>query len=44
MKSPDDLELYIGGITNRYAAYTGDVISDSPITYISVSYAAFRRD
>lgn len=25
------IELYIGGITNRYAAFTGDVIQDEPI-------------
>jgi putative DNA primase/helicase len=25
-----DLELYIGGITNRFAAFTGDIIEDKP--------------
>jgi putative DNA primase/helicase len=32
MKNPNnDLELYIGGITNRFAAYTGNVIEDKPL-------------
>lgn len=31
MKSPDDLELYIGGITNRFAVYTGDAVNDCDI-------------
>lgn len=26
-----DLELYVGGITNRFAAYTGNVIVDKPL-------------
>ena len=26
-----DLELYIGGITNRFAAFTGDIIEDKPL-------------
>lgn len=26
-----DLELYVGGITNRYAAYTGNIIEDKPL-------------
>ena len=31
MKNPhNDLELYIGGITNRFAAYTGNIIEDKP--------------
>lgn len=32
MKSPDDLELYIGGITNRFAVYTGDAVNDCDIS------------
>jgi len=32
MKNPhNDLELYIGGITNRFAAYTGNIIEDKPL-------------
>ncbi len=31
MRSPDDLELYIGGITNRFAVYTGDEVNDCDI-------------
>lgn len=31
-KNPhNDLELYVGGITNRYAAYTGNIIEDKPL-------------
>ncbi len=31
-KNPNnDVELYIGGITNRFAVYTGDVIRDAPL-------------
>ena len=31
-KNPhNDTELYIGGITNRFAVYTGDVIRDEPL-------------
>lgn len=26
-----DLELYVGGITNRFAAYTGNIIEDKPL-------------
>lgn len=26
-----DLELYVGGITNRFAAYTGNIINDKPL-------------
>lgn len=29
--SKSDLELYFGGITNRFAAFTGNVIEDKPI-------------
>lgn len=32
MRSPDDLELYIGGITNRFAVYTGDAVNDCDIS------------
>lgn len=28
-----DLELYVGGITNRFAAYTGNVAVDKPLNY-----------
>lgn len=32
MKNPhNDLELYIGGITNRFAAFTGNIIEDKPL-------------
>lgn len=32
-KNPhNSLELYIGGATNRYATFTGNVISDKPLT------------
>lgn len=32
MKNPhNDLELYIGGITNRFAAYTGNIVEDKPL-------------
>lgn len=31
VKSPDELELYIGGLTNRYAAFTGNAIRDVPL-------------
>jgi len=32
MKNPNnDMELYIGGITNRFAAYTGNVIENKPL-------------
>ena len=32
MKNPSNhLELYIGGLTNRFAAYTGDVILNEPL-------------
>ena len=30
MKNPNDVELYIGGITNRYAAFTGKTVRDVP--------------
>lgn len=31
-KNPNNkLELYVGGITNRFAAYTGNVIEDKPL-------------
>ncbi|NCB74973.1 MAG: DNA primase [Clostridia bacterium] len=31
-KNPNnDLELYVGGITNRFAAYTGNIIEDKPL-------------
>jgi putative DNA primase/helicase len=32
MKNPNNhLELYVGGLTNRFAAYTGDVILNEPL-------------
>lgn len=32
MKNPNNnLELYVGGLTNRFAAFTGDVILDEPL-------------
>lgn len=32
-KNPyNHLELYIGGITNRFAVFTGDTVSDRPVT------------
>ena len=31
MKSPDNVELYYGGITNRFAVYTGNTIRDVPL-------------
>lgn len=32
MKNPhNDLELYIGGLTNRFAVYTGDTVLDKPL-------------
>ena len=32
MKNPhNDMELYIGGITNRFAAFTGNIIEDKPL-------------
>ena len=31
MKNPNDVELYIGGITNRYAAFTGKAVRDVPL-------------
>lgn len=32
MKNPNNhLELYVGGLTNRFAAFTGDVIMDNPL-------------
>lgn len=31
-KNPhNDMELYIGGLTNRFAAYTGNIIEDKPL-------------
>ena len=29
--SNNDLELYVGGITNRFAAFTGNIIGDKPL-------------
>jgi putative DNA primase/helicase len=29
--SNNDLELYVGGITNRFAAFTGNIIEDKPL-------------
>lgn len=29
--STTDLELYVGGITNRFAVYTGNIIEDKPL-------------
>ena len=32
MKNPhNDTELYLGGITNRFAAYTGNAVNDEPL-------------
>lgn len=31
MKSPNDVELYFGGITNRFAVFTGNAIRDVPL-------------
>ena len=31
MKSPDNVELYYGGITNRFAVYTGNTVCDVPL-------------
>lgn len=32
MKNPHNkTELYLGGITNRFAAYTGDAVNDEPL-------------
>lgn len=31
MKAPNDVELYFGGITNRFAVFTGNAIRDVPL-------------
>ena len=40
-KSEEDIECYISGITNRYFTYTGDCISDYPITDMSAALQTF---
>ena len=33
MKAPNDVELYYGGITNRFAVFTGNAIRVVPVSY-----------